>query len=307
MLMLKGFVKFLGIAAVLGAAGVAAAQAVADVPELSLDEAIVLALERHADVRRAELELWIAQLELEAAWARSTVPSIGLQVNPPDLTAGGFAESIEGTLGVGVSLPWGTQASLSADLRLGWNRTTGEWDGPAWGIAYSQRLDLAQLDAGSREIAAREETMIDAEAAIRRARNSIVLETIEAYRDLLSAKAQLAQAGENLRQAEADLAQAEAQTEAGIKGEAFLLEAQLAVLDAQIASAQAETAYATDKEVFGRVTLGIGEAFEPVVFELRLDELSAAASALVAEEGLAATAILNAAEVQAAQRRVEDA
>ena len=182
--------------------------------ELPLDEAIGLALEHHPDVKQGELNLLLAELELEAAWARSTVPSIGLQVNPPDLSAGGLAEDIQGTFGVGVSLPWGTQTSLSADLRLGWNRATGEWGNPGWGIAYAQRLDLAQLDAGSEELAAKQQAVTDAQSALEQARNTIVLDTIEAYGDLLSAKALLVQAQVDLKQAEADLARMQEQVEA---------------------------------------------------------------------------------------------
>ena len=275
--------------------------------ELPLDEAIGLALEHHSDVRQAELELQIAQIELEAAWARSTVPSIGLQVNPPDLSTGGLAEDIQGTFGVGVSLPWGAQTNLSADLRLGWNRATGEWSNPGWGIAYAQQLDLAQLDAGSQELIAKRQAVTDAQSALGRARNTIVLDTIEAYSDLLSAKALFIQAQANLKQAEADLARMQEQVGAGIKGEASLLEAELAVLDAQIMLEQVETIYATDKETFGRVTLGIREEFELVAFALPLSLLTQAAAERVIGAEIPQAAITDAPEVQAAQQRVADA
>ncbi len=302
--MQKGFVNCIWIATVVVTSWVAAAHSVTEVPGLPLNEAIVLALEHHSDVRQAELSLQITELELEAAWARSTVPSIGLQVNPPDLSMGGFAEDIEGTFGVGVSLPWGTQTSLSAALRLGWNRTTGEWDTPGWGITYSQRLDLAQLDAGSEELGARQQAMTDAKAVLEQARNTVVLDTIEAYSNLLSTRALLVQAKADLRQAEADLARMEEQVEAGIKGESSLLEAELGVLDAQITLEQAETAYTTDKDTFGRVTLGISEGFEPSAFELPLSDLTAAAAQMVIKAQIPEQAILDASEVQAAEEKV---
>ena len=274
---------------------------------LPLYEAVSLAVEHHTDVRQAELSLLLAELELEAAWARSSVPSIGLQVNPPELSMGGFAEDIEGTIGVGVALPWGTQTNLSADLQLGWNRATGEWSNPGWGIAYSQRLDLAQLDAGSEELIAKKQAVTDAEAALEQARNTIVLDTIEAYSDLLSTKALLTQAQADLRQAEADLTQVEEQVEAGIKGEASLLEAELAVLDAQITLEQAEATYTTDKNTFGRVTLGSKEDFEPIAFALPLGDLSEVAVEMVIGAEIPEAAITDAPEVQAAQQRVADA
>jgi len=228
-------------------------------------------------------------------------------VNPPDLSVGGFAEDIEGNFGVGISLPWGTQTNLSADLKLGWNRTTGEWDTPAWGITYSQRLDLAQLDAGSEELSARQQAVTGAEAALEQARNTVVLDTIEAYSDLLSTRALLVQAKADLQQAEANLARMEEQVEAGIKGETSLLEAELGVLDAQITLEQAETAYATDKETFGRVTLGISEDCEPATFELPLGDLTAAAAEMVIEAQIPEQAILDTSEVQAAEEKVTTA
>jgi len=274
---------------------------------LPLCEAVSLALEHHPDVKQGELSLLLAELELEVAWARSTVPSIGLQVNPPDLSAGGFAEDIQGTFGVGVSLPWGTQSSLSTDLKMGWNRMTGEWDTPGWGISYSQRLDLAQLDVGFEELTAKQQAVADAQLALGRARNTIVLDTIEAYSDLLSAKALLVQAQVDLQQAEVDLDRMEEQVEAGIKGEASLLEAQLAVLDARITLEQVETAYAKDKDTFGRVTLGIRAEFELVAFALPLSFLTQAAAERVIGEEIPQAAIVGAPEVQAAQEKVTDA
>jgi len=274
---------------------------------LPLCEAVSLALKHHPDVKQAELSLLLAELELEASWARSTVPSISLQVNPPDLSTEGFAEDIEGAFGVGVSLPWGTQSSFSADLKMRWNRITGEWDSPGWGISYSQRLDLAQLDVGFEELTAKQQAVADAQSALEQARNTVVLDTVEAYSDLLSTRALLNQAQVDLQQAEVDLDGMEDQVEAGIKGETSLLEAQLAVLDARITLEQAETAYTTDKDTFGRVTLGISEDYEPVVFELLLDNLSAAATNLVIDEEIPEAAILDAREVQAAQEKVAEA
>lgn len=303
---MKRLLSWLWIGAVLVITSAVVAQSLPSTLELPLDEAIVLALEHHSDVHQAELGLQIAQLELEAAWARSTVPSIGLQVSPPDLSVEGFAEDIAGTFGVGLSLPWGTQTNLSADLKLGWNRTTGEWDSPGWEISYSQRLDLAQLDVGFEELTAKQQAVTNAQSALEQARDTVVLDTIEAYSDLLSAKAQLVQAQADLRQAEADLTKVEEQVDAGIKGEASLLEVKLAVLDAQITLEQTETAYATDKDTFGRVTLGINEDYEPVAFELRLDELTAAASALVVDNEIPEAAVLDTREVQAAQEKVTD-
>ncbi len=304
---MKRLLRWLWIGAVLVITSAVVAQSLPSTLELPLDEAIVLALEHHSDVRQAELELQIAQLELEAAWVRSTVPSIGLQVNPPDLSTEGFAEDIEGTFGVGVSLPWGTQTSLSADLKLSWNRITGGWDSSGWGFSYSQRLDLAQLDVGFEELTTKQHAVADAQSALEQARNTVVLDTIEAYSDLLSAKVQLVQAQADLRQAESDLTKVEEQVGAGIKGEASLLEAKLAVLDAQITLEQTETAYTTDKDTFGRVTLGISKDYEPVTFELLLDNLTAAANKLVTDEEIPEAAVLDAREVQAAEEKGTDA
>jgi outer membrane protein TolC len=274
---------------------------------LTLKQAVTLALEHYPDVQQAALSLRLAELELEAAWARSTIPSISLQLAPPDLSMSGLSSSIQGIFGMAISLPWGTQTNLSADLKLAWDSKTGEWDIPGWGIIYSQQLDLAQLDVGAEELRAKQRAVTGAQSTLEQTRDDVVLKTIEAYSNLLTTKALLAQAETDLQQAQSAQTLVEGQVKAGMKGESSLQEAKLEVLNAQITLEQYRSSYAADKATFGRVTLGMDEDYEPVPIELVLENLKQTAAEPVNEEEILAAAISNAPAVKAAQEKVSDA
>lgn len=301
--------KFLWVAAILALASFRAfASSAPEAITLSLKQAVNLALEHHPDVRQAELSLQLAELELEAARARSTFPSFSLQVAPPELSVQGLSSSIQGIFGMALSLPWGTRTNLSADLKLAWDSKTGGWAIPGWGLSYSQQLDLAQLDIGSEELHIKQRAVAQAQAALERAREAVVLATIEAYSNLLSTKALLAQAEATLQQAEDYQARVQEQVRAGLKGGSSLLEAKLEVLNAKIALEQYRSAYTAAKTDFGRITLGMGGdyEFELMPIELALESLGRAAAEPVGEETLDA-AISSAPEVQAAQEKLSEA
>jgi outer membrane protein TolC len=298
--------KFLWVAAILALAFCwAFASPTPETVALSLEQAVNLALERHPDVQQARLSLRVAELELEAARLRSAIPSFSLQVAPPELTAQGLSSSVQGAFGMALSLPWGTGTSLVADLKLAWDSKTGRWTSPGWGLTYSQRLDLARLDAGSAELRAKQRAVAEARSALEQARETVVLETIEAYSNLLTTKALLAQAEAALQRAEDYQAQVQEQVHAGLKGESSLLEAKLELLDAKIALEQSRSAYATAKAGFGRA-IGIDEDYEPLPLELPLEDLARAAREPL-EEAILEAAISNAPEVRAAQEKVSAA
>jgi len=304
--MLRKPLRYFWIGAVLLIPWFGSAGSPSDSLELTLNQAISVALEQHWDVRKAALDLQRAGLELEAAWTRSTIPSITLQVTPPSLSMGGFTDEIQGAFGIGLSLPWGTSSELSAGLDVVWDSKTGEWQVPAWGIVFSHKLDFARLDAGSEELQAKKQAVLDARSSLEESHNAIVLDTIAAYSDLLSTEALLGQAQKDLRQAQVALSQVEQQVEAGLKGEAALLEAKLDVLGARIELEEYRSTYEADKEAFRRVVVGIDQEFELVPFELLLEELKEAAIELLAQ-GNIEKAALEAPQVQAAQEKVADA
>jgi len=175
------------------------------------------------------------------------------------------------------------------------------------GIIYSQQLDLAQLDTGSEELRMKQRAVTEAQSTLEQTRDTVVLKTIEAYSNLLTTKALLAQAEADLQQAQSTLALVEGQVKAGMKGESSLQEAKLEVLNAQIALEQYRSTYAADKAAFGRLTLGIDGDYELMPIELSPQNLTQAAAELVNEEEILAAAILNAPEVQAAQEKIINA
>lgn len=302
--------KFLtgGLAAalVLCIANIAIAESSSDSLELPLNEAISIALEQHPDVHQAELDLKLAELELEAAQATMLLPSIDLQIKPPDLTLQGFSGNVQGTLGADITFPWGTNSQLSADLGIAWNSEMSGLDLLNWGIVYSQKLDLARPDGSSQELKVKQEAVEDAQFKLEETRNAVILEAVETYAKLLDEKALLAQAETELEQAKTHLEQVREMVEEGLKGETSLMEARLDVLDAQIELDERRSTYTTDKENFGRVALGINEEFELIPIQLSLEGLKAAVMELLVQDGLVTTAVSEAQEVQAAQRRVTD-
>jgi outer membrane protein TolC len=283
----------------------AIAQSSSDSLQLSLRQAITLALEHHSDVRQAELALKIAKLELEAVSAAMTRPSIDLQVQPPDLTLQGFSGDFQGTLGADLTLPWGTRSQLQATIGIAWDSNMSAFDLSNWKILYSQ--DLGQPNSASEELKEKQEAVEDAKFAFEETRNDVTMETLETYSNLLQEKALLTQAKTDVQQAEANLEKVKQLIEEGLKGEQSLLEARLDALEAQIELEKNQSTYTTDKETFGRVLLGIDEDFELVQLQFPLQELKNEASELAAKESLISTAILESREVQEQESRVMDA
>jgi len=305
--MLRKPLRYFWIGAVLLIPWFGSAGSLSDSLELTLNQAISVALEQHSDVRKGALDLQLAELELEAAWARATIPSVELQIKPPHLAFDGFSGELQGSLAFGLSLPWGTDSQLSGSLGVAWDSLNGRWQLPDWAIVFSQKLDFSRLDAGSEELETKQQAVEDEQLALEKTRNAVVLEIMEAYTNLLTEEARLDQAERDLDQAQATMTQAEELVEEGLKGETSLLEARLDVLDAQIAFDERQSSYATQKESFVRAMLGINEEVELVPLELPVERLKTAAIELLNQEDFVTTAIFQASDVQKAQRRVEEA
>jgi len=288
-------------------AGVAAASADSD--EVTVSQAIALALDQHTDIRQAELGLQLAELELDAAWTRATIPSINLSIKPPSLSLAGFSSDVTGDFTIGLSPPWGTSSKVSASLDVTWDSETSGWEILNWGIVYMQTLDFSSPDAASQELETKQQAVEDARTALRKAKNAVILDTGKTYANLLAACVRLEQAEKDFGQAEAELVQMEELFEAGLKGQTVLQEARLDVLDAQIELDEQQLGFATDKEAFAREVLGLisDGSFELVPFQLLLEELRQATVDLLDQEELVTTAVRAATEVEKAQRSVTDA
>lgn len=271
--------------------------------ELPLGEAVALALSRHPDVRQAELQLRLAELQLEAARAKISLPSLSFTLTPPGLTPTGLSTA-QGKLGASLSLPWGTSSQLSAGLGVGWE---GEaWDISGWSVSGSLTLDLADPTAAASELEALEEAVQEAREALEETRNAKVLEVISAYMELLSLKAQLDQAQAAQEEAQKELEEMQESVAAGLAGELDLLQARLAVLDAQITLEERAASFDAQKARFIQ-SLGVEEDVELVPLDLPAEELKAAAEELLSKDELLIAAVDLASGVRTASKQVEEA
>ncbi len=276
----------------------------AETMNLSIHQAIELALAHAPDIRQAELNLHLAELKLQAARASAYLPTIGLSIQPPTFSSGtGIATDIQGSLAAGLSLPWGTD--LSAGLRWNLDWTTGKTSVSSWSISLSQQLDLSQADSGADELGEKEASVASARLAWQRAKEELVVDVIDQFSELLTEKAKLQDDQADLQAAQDELAQAKKQVQAGKMGKLSQLEAELALLEAQIALKKEQNRYASAKEAFGR-TLGIDRDYEPSSPEIPIDRLLAAANELL-RTPIPASAIDASSEVRSAQAALNEA
>lgn len=271
--------------------------------ELPLSEAITIALSQHPDVRQAELQLSLAELQLEAARAKGSLPSLSFTLTPPGLTPGGLSTA-QGTLGASLSLPWGTSSQLSAGLGVGWDG--GTWGISGWSVSGSFTLDLTDPTAAASELEDLEEAVQEARESLEETKNAKVLEVISAYIDLLSLKAQVDQAQTAQEKAQKELEEVQESVAAGLAGDLDLLEARLAVLEAQIALEERVASFAAKKAQFLQ-DLGLKEDIELVPLDLPAEELKEAAEELLSKEELLVAAVDRASGVKAALNQVEEA
>jgi len=274
---------------------------------VTLSQAITIALAAHTNVRHAQLTLQLTELELDAAWAGAILPTIDLQINPPNLTAEGFPDSVAADLTAGLSLPWGTSSTVSTGLDLTWDSDRREWNMPGWGINYSQALDPSQPDAASQGLKNKKQAVEDAQTALLNAKNAVILDTVNTYSNLLNAKAQLDQAREDLKQAQTNFEQIEELVNTGVKGKTELQTAQLALLDAQIALDEQQVSFTTDKEAFARGTLRQDHEVEVVKFQLPAENLQNVATDLLSQVELVQPAVQESSDVANAQQSVTEA
>lgn len=267
---------------------------------LTLREAIELALVAHPDVQEAELGLESARLELRAARAKASLPSINFQLSPLSLSSQtGFPGIAKGTLALGLSLPTGTDLSLDLSPSLDWSNRTLSL---SWGVSLAHRYDPAQPEP---EVRMREEKVEAAEAALAQARDAVVLEVVGEFAGVLSAQRAVAQAEGTLLRAQDHLEKVEADLAAGLAGELDRLDAELNLREAEVALRKRQSELAGAREDFQGM-LGLEGYYELVPPELALGELCSRAEGLLAQ-GVPEEAISKSAAVRAAEENLRAA
>ena len=274
---------------------------------LSIDQAIDQALKHSSVIKEARLSLEITKLQLEAAQATAYIPTISFNLTPPSLSQDGFTGDVRGTIGTQVSLPWGTNADLSANVGLGLNLEKAGLDLLSWQVSFSQQLDLSQVTSASKDLEAKETALVGAEWAWKQANENVVVAVAQQFGNLLSERMGQQQAQATLKTAQDQLAKVQAQVDGGQASQSDLLVAQLSLLDAEIKLQQSEQTYAADKASFQREMLGSDQDYDPLPIDLPLDKLQSATSALLARSAIPPEAIANASDVKNAQQAVESA
>jgi len=273
----------------------------------TITDAIARALEYHSELRQAELSLQLAELELDATLAVFTLPSLSFSIQPPDVTVGGLSGELKATLGGSLSLPMTSSAGVSGNLNLVWDVDEVSWSSSGWGVSYSQRIDLSQSSTVESQVENARQAVADAEVALQAAQDSVILETISSYSELLSDAAAIAQAEESLDRAERELETVEGLVDEGLQGSTALSQARLDVLDAQIKLDSLRTSYERDLEAFARESLGTSDPLDLEPFDVDLVALDADAELLLAWTDAVDTAVEESTSVLSAERAVENA
>ena len=125
---------------------------IASASALAVNEAIELALSNHPNIREEELKVQLAELQLQAALSTIGIPALDLQISAPTLSNDGFSNKVSGQFGAGFSLPWGTSSQVVGGLQWAWDRLTGDWTVPGWGISLVQIVDFTDPDTASDHI-----------------------------------------------------------------------------------------------------------------------------------------------------------
>jgi len=274
---------------------------------LSIDQAIDQALKHSSVIKEARLSLEITKLQLEAAQATSYIPTISFNLTPPSLSQDGFTGDVRGTIGTQVSLPWGTNSSLSANVGLGLNLEKAGLDLLSWQVSFSQQLDLSQVTSASKDLEAKETALVGAEWAWEQANENVVVTVVQQFGNLLSERMGQQQAQAALKTAQDLLSKVQAQVDGGQASQSDLLAGQLSLLDAEIKLQQSEQTYEADKASFQREMLGSEQDYDPLPIDPPLDKLQSASSELLARSAIPPEAIVNASDVKNAQQAIENA
>lgn len=274
---------------------------------LTVNEAIELALSNHPDIRQEELKVQLAELQLQAVLATIGIPALDLQISAPTLSNDGFSSKVSGQFGAGFSLPWGTSSQVVGALQWAWDRLTGKWTVPGWGMSFVQTVDFADPETASDHIDQKRDAVERAREKLAKARAVVVMETINRYSQLLSDGQSLDNAEADFIDAKENLATVEELAERGLRGEQSLLEARLQVLDARIEVDELRSSHEEQLARFSRQWVGAKQLVVLIPMRLNRQALVKATADFLSDESVISTAIDISAEVDAAKQGAHEA
>gem|GEM_PF-6290426 len=226
-----------------------------DAPVATLGDTLELSLVAHPDVAQAVFDLRKAELELAAARAKVSLPTVQLGLSPFTLAQGAdFPGTTQGSVGLSLGLTTGT--NLSFELSPSYRWATEELS-YSWRLSLSQRYDPARpTPSEARAVSEAEAKMATAQQDLEQAREGVVLAVLHSYANLLSSQSALADSTRSLSRAQERLAAVEAEVEAGEAGELQRLEAEIALREAEIAAHKRAVSHAAALEDLAR-TIGL--------------------------------------------------
>ncbi len=264
--------------------------------ELTLSEATQLALANHPDIKRAQLQVSVAELQFSAAQVRSVLPTLSLSLSPSPGTW------FEGNLSAALSFPVGTMSKLSGHLTF---QPGPSWNS-SWNLRFSFSLDLTNPTAAEETLVSLGKSAEEARVSLEKTKASVVVSIITGYLDLLSREVKVGQAEDARRKAEQNLKAVEEKFSAGLAGRTDLLEARLSFIQAELSYQQTYDAYQSQKARFLQEQLGLKEDVELSPVSLDEEKIVTLAHELLASLDIEA-AVEVSREVQAAQEKMEEA
>lgn len=263
---------------------------------MSLREAVALALSGHPDLRRAEVQVALAELQYQASQVKTILPTFSVSLTP------GQELWPEVGLAFSLSVPVATANRLSGGLQL----RPSPGSSASWSLGFSLTLDFVRPMAAAEPLARLAANVLEAQRALERTKNSVILSVVQGYTGLLSQEARADQARRSLEKAQENLASLEAKAAAGLTSDLDLLQARLAVIQAQLTWEQTWADFQSQKARFLQEQLGIMEERELVPIALDREALKMAAQGLLSTLDLEA-AVERASEVRAAREKLEEA
>lgn len=264
--------------------------------ELSLREAVTLALSQHPDLRKAELQVALVELQFQASQAKTILPTLSLSLTP------GKGLWPEAGLSASLSLPVGTTNRLYGGIQFQPD-IGSSW---TWNLGFSLTLDFTRPMAAAESLDKLAANVEESRRAFERTKNSVILSVIRGYTSLLSQQAKADQARSALDKAQENLALVEEKAKAGLASELEVLQARLSVIQAQLAWEQAWDDFHTQKRQFLQEQLGLLEDRDLLPVTLDREALVQAAQDFLQKLDLDA-AVERISEVRSAQEKLKEA
>lgn len=260
---------------------------------MTLSRAVELALANHPDIKRAELQVSLAELQFGAAQTKSILPTLSLSLLPSSGTLP------QANLAASVSFPVGTSNKLTGRVSLlSWYSS--------WNVSFSLGLDLTNPMAAGESLTKLAQAVDSARASLEKTKATVIVNVIKGYLDVLSLEAQVKQAESTKNKAEQNFKAMEEKFAAGLAGELDLLGARLSLIQAELTYQQACNNYQAQKVRFLRDYLGLEGDVTLAPVSLDKEKIVAAAKNLLTSLNIEEV-VEAASEVKAAKDEVEEA